>query len=379
MVTANGMVRDFYERIKAATNSSVIYRTFITGISPVMLDDLTSGYNIAKILTLSPRYNEMMGFTQAEVDALMVETGVDEALFNVDIEAYYNGYLFHPDGENRVYNPAMILYFFGQIIEYKRPPENIVDMNLHTDYARLRSLTKNENNRNTLLQIMKNGGIVSEILEKVPIERLYDDTYFISLLFYMGLLTVKERSLMDISLRIPNYSVKTLYWEYIAKQVTETSPDITIEVSLLKEAIKALAFESDALPFVSYVSENAFGKLSDHDLQRFDEKYIQILLLAYLFMNKIYVPMSEYETVPGRADIYLQRNPLLPQVRYEWVLEIKYCKVSDSDSEIAAKRDKGLEQLNQYIHSHRMKGRSDLKAALLIFTGKNKFDIIEIQ
>jgi hypothetical protein len=250
-------------------------------------------------------------------------------------------------------------------------------MNLHTDYARLRSLTKNENNRNTLLQIMKDGGIVSEILEKFPIERLYDDTYFISLLFYMGLLTVKERKLMKISLRIPNYSVKTLYWEYIAKQVTETSPDITIKVDQLEEAIKALAFEGDVHRFVSYVSENAFGKISDHDLQRFDEKYIQLLLLAYLFMNKIYVPMSEYETVPGRADIYLQRNPLLPQVRYEWVLEIKYCKVSDSDSEIAAKRDKGLEQLNQYIHSHRMGGRPDLKAALLIFTGKNKFEIIE--
>jgi hypothetical protein len=76
---------------------------------------------------------------------------------------------------------------------------------------------------------MKDGGTVSEILEKFPIDSLNDESYFISLLFYMGLLTVRERSLMDISLRIPNYSVKTLYWEYIAKQVTETSPDITVE------------------------------------------------------------------------------------------------------------------------------------------------------
>jgi hypothetical protein len=344
-----------------------------------MLDDLTSGYNIAKILTLSPRYNEMMGFTQAEVDALMVETCVDPALINVDMEAYYNGYLFHPDGENRVYNPTMILYFFGQILEFKRPPENIVDLNLHTDYGRLKSLTKNETNRNTMLQIIKDGGIVSEVLEKFPIDRLGDESYFISLLFYMGMLTVKERSLMKLSLCIPNYSVKTLYWEYIAIRITETSPDITINVRQLEEAIKALAFEGDISPFVSYVSENAFSKLSDHDLQRFDEKYIQLLLLAYLFMNKIYVPMSEYETVPGRADIYLQRNPLLPQVRYEWVFEIKYCKVSAPDSEIAAKRDAGLEQLKQYVHSHRMEGRQDLKAALLIFTGKNKFEIIEIK
>ncbi|MDR1197447.1 MAG: AAA family ATPase, partial [Prevotellaceae bacterium] len=113
MVSANGMVRDFYERIKTATKDSVVYRTFITGISPVMLDDLTSGYNIAEILTLNPRYNEMLGFTHAEVNTLMAETGVDPALINVDMEAYYNGYKFHPEGENRVYNPSMILYFFG--------------------------------------------------------------------------------------------------------------------------------------------------------------------------------------------------------------------------------------------------------------------------
>jgi hypothetical protein len=99
MVAANGLVRDFYEKIKAATKSSTVYRTFITGISPVMLDDLTSGYNIAEILTLNPQYNEMMGFTQAEVEILMTETGVDPALINVDMEAYYNGYLFHQDGE----------------------------------------------------------------------------------------------------------------------------------------------------------------------------------------------------------------------------------------------------------------------------------------
>ncbi|MDR2763669.1 MAG: PD-(D/E)XK nuclease domain-containing protein, partial [Tannerella sp.] len=131
--------------------------------------------------------------------------------------------------------------------------------------------------------------------------------------------------------------------------------------------------------FIRYVSENAFGKLSDYDLQRFDEKYIKVLMLAYLFMSKIYIPMSEYETVPGRADIFLQRNPLNPEVRYEWVFEIKYCKTSAGDGEIAAKRSEGLEQLTQYIHSHRMKDRPDLKAALIVFTGKNKFEITETQ
>ncbi|MDR0573806.1 MAG: ATP-binding protein [Tannerella sp.] len=378
MVSANGPVRDFYERIKAATKSSVAYRTFITGISPVMLDDLTSGYNIAQILTLNPRYNEMTGFTQAEAEALMAETGVDPALINVDMEACYNGYLFHQDGKNRVYNPAMILYFFGQILEFGKPPRNIVDLNLRTDYGRLRRLTQNEKNRETLLQILKDNGVaVPEILEKFSIDMLDSDTYFVSLLFYMGLLTIDAPYRLQLRLRIPNYSIKTLYWEYIAKQIMETSPDMTILSQPLSDAIYSLAMESDVHRFIAYVSESAFSKLSDYDLRRFDEKYIQILLLAYLFMSKIYIPMSEYEAVPGRADIFLQRNPLLPEVKYEWVFEIKYCKTSASDAEVAAKRKEGLEQLEQYLHSHRMENRPDLKAALLVFIGKNKFEIIE--
>jgi hypothetical protein len=377
MIAANGMVRDFYERIKNATKTSTVGRTFITGISPVMLDDLTSGYNIATILTLHPKYNEMMGFTQSEVEWLMRETGVDPALIDIDMEAYYNGYLFHADGKNRVYNPSMVLYLFNQIVSLGKMPENIVDLNLKTDYGRLQRLTQNDRNRNTLLQIIKDGGVESDILEKFSIDRINDDRYFISLLFYMGMLTIRERGFPKLSLCVPNYSIKTLYWEYIAMLIMDTSPEMTISTQKLDMAVKALALDGDLQQFIGYVSESAFCKLSDYDLQRFDEKYIQILLLAYLFMSKAYIPMSEYETVPGRADIYLQRNPLFPQVRYEWLFEIKYCKTSTRDAEIASKRAEGLEQLRQYAEAHRMKDRPDMKAALLLFTGKNKFEITE--
>jgi hypothetical protein len=377
MIAANGLVRDFYERIKMAAKSSTVNRTFITGISPVMLDDLTSGYNIATILTLEPAYNEMMGFTQKEVEWLMKETGVEPELINVDMERYYNGYLFHKDGKYRVYNPSMMLYFFEQILRYKKPPENIIDLNLKTDYGRLQRLVQNEMNRETLIRIVKEGGIVSQIQQKFSIDMLNDDSYFVSLLFYMGLLTIKEPYLLQLRLGIPNYSIQTIYWEYIMKLAMENSPNMSVESLPLAEAIYAMAMEGDINRFISYVSQNAFSKLSDHDLQRFDEKYIQILLLAYLFMSKIYVPMSEYEAVPGRTDIFLQRNPLLPQVRYEWIFELKYCKTGASDSDIASKRNEGLEQLREYLQSHRLKDRTGLRAAVIVFTGKNRFEITE--
>ncbi|GHV64422.1 hypothetical protein FACS1894199_02640 [Bacteroidia bacterium] len=375
MITANGIVRDFYEKIKNAAKSSIVNRTFITGISPVMLDDLTSGYNIATILTLNPKYNEMMGFTQEEVKWLMKETGVDETCINVDMEAYYNGYLFHKNGAHTVYNPAMVLYFFSQIIEFRQPPEYIIDLNLRTDYGRLQKLTQNDRNRETLIRIVKEDGIIAEILQKFSVDMLNDDDYFVSLLFYMGLLTIKEPHLFQLKLGIPNYSIKTLYWEYLMRLTRENSPDMDIASQPLNEAIYALAMEGDLERFIAYISEHAFSKLSAHDLRQFDEKYIQILLLAYLFMSKAYVPMSEYEAVPGRTDIYLQRSPLLPELKYEWVFELKYCKTDAKESEIASKRDEGLEQIRQYLTSDRLKDRTDLKAAVIVFIGKNKYKI----
>ncbi|GAP71238.1 AAA family ATPase [Candidatus Symbiothrix dinenymphae] len=376
MVSANGLVRDFYERIKNSTKF-VSSRTFITGISPVMLDDLTSGYNISTNLTLHEKYNEMMGFTKKEVDWLMHETGVNPDFITVDMEAYYDGYLFNKDGANRVYNPAMVLYFFNQIIDLHRVPDSIIDENLKTDYGRLKKLTQNDSNRATVIQIIKEDGIIAEVLNKFSVDTLNDTDYFISLLFYMGLLTIKEPVMGKVWLGIPNYSIRTLYWEYVMKFVREQSPAMTIETRHLDESITALAMEGDLKRFIAYVSEHALSKLSDHDLQHFDEKYIKILLLAYLLMSRIYVPMSEYEAVPGRTDIYLQRSPQLPEIKYEWVFELKYCKAKAKSSEITKLQKEGEAQIKQYLGSHRLSSRPDLKAAVIVFIGKNKYRIFE--
>jgi hypothetical protein len=289
------------------------------------------------------------------------------------MQEYYNGYLFNEEGAHRVYNPSMMVYFFEQILQFSKPPKNIIDLNLKTDYGRLRRLIQNDSNRETLIRIVKEDGITAEILEKFSIDMLNDNDYFISLLFYMGLLTIKESRRYQLKLIIPNYSIKTLYWEYIMKLTRETSPDMKIETGLLNEAIYDLATKGDPESFISYISQSAFAKLSDHDLKQFDEKYIQILLLSYLFMSKAYVPMSEYEAVPGRADIYLQRSPQFPEIKYEWLFELKYCKTGAKPAEIAAQQKAGEEQLNQYLASHRLGERSDLKAAVIVFTGKNKY------
>jgi hypothetical protein len=293
------------------------------------------------------------------------------------MEWYYNGYLFHKDATDRVYNPSMMLYFFDQIINNKKVPDKIIDDNLKTDYGRLQRLTQNEANRETLLQIVKDEGIEAQIQSKFSIDTLYDGDHFISLLFYMGLLTIEKSSFGVVRLCIPNYSIKTVLWEYILKSV-RISSGFTINTAELNRSVRALALDGQTKPFTDYIVGNVFDKLSNRDLQQFDEKYIKIMMFSCLFQSNVYIPVSETETNNGYIDVYLRRCPLLPEVKYEWILEIMYIKVSDAtDKELEKQRSDAIKQLHDYGNSFMLKDSQDLKKAVILFIGKNKYEIFE--
>jgi len=201
------IVRSFYELLKVGTKS-VVKRIFITGVSP-MMSDLMNGLNMAIDLSLCQKYNEMFGFTKEEVEWLMQETGIDKNLIKMDMEAYYNGYMFNNNGKNKVCNSQMVLYLFNQILQIGEQPSQIIDTSFQTDYKRLRSLA--ENNREILLQIIQNSGIICNVVENLPLYRFDSEEYFISLLFYFGMLTNAGIKEGQTYLRTPNYSVKGLY------------------------------------------------------------------------------------------------------------------------------------------------------------------------
>jgi hypothetical protein len=351
----------------------------LTGITPIMLDDLTSGFNIANSLSLDPIYNEMLGFTKDEVKALIVTTGVDKTLINVDMELFYNGYLFHKDGEHRVYNPSMMLYFFNQILRSGKTPENIIDENLKTDYGRLRRLVMNEQNSATLLTIAQDNSILSDIILKFSIDELHENKSFVSLLFYMGLLTVERMEEGSLRLKIPNYSIRTIFWEYIMRLTQDRNEDVLIDFSELKAAVRELAYRGNAVPFIDYVSRNIFSRLSNRDLKRFSEKYIKIILLSGLFQSKLYVPITEMEITKGYTDIWLKRSHQFPEIPYEWVWELKYVKKEDESNEavLQEKRDEARAQLAKYRNSHLFAEHTDVRYLSIIFIGKDKYELSE--
>jgi hypothetical protein len=373
IVRASGFVRDFYETVKIGTKS-IVDRIFITGISPIMLDDLTSGFNIASNVTMDLSLNEMLGFTEEEVVKVIEEIGIGKKGGLIDnLKELYNGYLFNKNAETRIYNPDMVLYYFDSYTRYRKPPEYLIDDNVKTDYGRLNRLAMNEENRETLEKIIKEESIVSDIVTKFSFDRMYDQEYFVSLLFYMGLLTIGRQEKTRLLLQIPNYVIKTIMWEYIELSIKKKY-NIKLDLNTLRKSIEDMAYEGKIEPYIDYISQNVLKMLSNRDMIKFDEKYIKVILFSYIVNSMAYRPISERETENGYIDIYLEKDIRMPDVKYEWLIELKYVKKSD-EKNIDAVIKEGEEQLKKYAESHQYKGKQNIKKALIIFIGKGEYRI----
>ncbi|TMV45791.1 AAA family ATPase [Paenibacillus mesophilus] len=375
IVRAAGFVRDFYESVKIGTEH-VIDRIWMTGVSPIMLDDLTSGFNIATNLTMNASFNEMLGFTEQEVRAVIDAAGIQEQQTSlVELRRNYNGYLFSEDGVSRVYNPDMILYFFTQWELEGKYPKQLIDENVKTDYGRLQRLISSESNRKTLDYVIQNEEIAADIVSKFSFDLMYDEQYFVSLLFYMGLLTIDRKERMRLVLKVPNYVIRTVLWEYLERRI-RLEQHIRPNTEQLRKTIEQMAFDGTIKPFVDYVGEHVIKPLSNRDLNRFDEKYLKVLLFAYLIESRAYRPYSERETENGYMDIYLEKDTRIPGIVYEWIIELKYLKKQNA-SDIEMVKAEGIKQLAGYAISRDLADKSHVRKALIIFAGKDEWVVVE--
>ncbi|SFE33072.1 Predicted AAA-ATPase, partial [Thermoanaerobacter thermohydrosulfuricus] len=317
------------------------------------------------------------GFTEEEVVKILEEVGIEEKenLIN-NLRELYDGYKFNKNAKTRVYNPDMVLYFLAQYKNTGGYPEYLIDDNVKTDYGRLNRLTMNEENRALLERIIKEEGIVAEIVTKFSFDRMYDEEYFVSLLFYMGLLTIKDSVYNVTKLTIPNYIIKTIFWEYFEKKLKEEN-NIKYETEEIAKATWEMAFQGDIKPFVEFISTNILNRLSNRGIVKFDEKYIKVILFSYLTISNVYRPISERETEGGYIDIYLERDIRIPDVKYEWLIELKYIKKSEKDK-VDKIKEEGIKQLKRYRESRGLKERKDVKQALIIFIGKDEYQVIEV-
>ena len=209
LVSKNGKVRKWYEILKEGTES-VIDRIFITGVAPITLDSLTSGFNISSDKTQNERFNEMMGFTESELKGIMKNQNIKEERQEEILpimKENYDGYKFSLHGKERMYNSNMCLYFLNNYIEQGNIPNQLIDTNIASDYSKLGKmldLCKGEEREKIIEQTVSGEGIISEIRQKFNPAMEFTETDLISMLYYLGYLTIEDEVVGFPKLNIPN-------------------------------------------------------------------------------------------------------------------------------------------------------------------------------
>ncbi|MGE5343438.1 MAG: AAA family ATPase, partial [Candidatus Omnitrophota bacterium] len=235
-----GFFRSFFNVLKAGTTGieAPVTRLFITGVSPVTMDDVTSGFNIGDNISLTPAVNGMIGFTSKEIREMLdyyqsVGYLKHEPEYLLELMAeWYGQYKFseHAPDDQRLFNSDMVLYFLKEYFRIQTIPGDLVDRNVRIDYGKLRHLiildkgkSKTTNgNFSKLKEIIEDGGTSTTISRGFPLEEMMDSNNFKSLLFYFGLLTIKGPERDKLRLQIPNETVKRLYYDYIKDAYGET-------------------------------------------------------------------------------------------------------------------------------------------------------------
>ena len=202
--------------IKKGTES-VIDRIFITGVAPITLDSLTSGFNIGSDKTQNEKFNEMMGFTEEELKKLMREQNISEEKQKEILPIMrenYDGYRFSLYGKEKIYNSNMCLYFLNNYIELGRIPEQLIDVNIASDYSKLGKmldLCKGEEREKVIEKTVSGEGIISEIRQKFNPAMEFTETDLVSMLYYLGYLTIEGDKVGYPKLNIPNNVMKGFY------------------------------------------------------------------------------------------------------------------------------------------------------------------------
>ena len=315
----------------------------------------------------------MLGFTREELSFIMGEVGLTDCGLRKkickDMIEYYNGYKFNANSES-VFNPDMAMYFLNRYLAYNRYPKEMIDNNVKTDYGKVNQLAYNFNDKEALKEIMSTGETTTILVDRFNIQTMYSEKEnFKSLLFYLGMLTIKEEGPLGTVLKIPNYVIKTIYWDQYFQKINE---DYNIEIQKVRVAVNEMRMYGSIEPLIEIV-KGILEDLSNRDLIQMDENNVKMMLLTLLGVDSTYFIKSENENNNGYVDLMLRRKIQLKDItKFEWIIELKYIKESERNT-LEKVKAQGLKQLEMYYDSKMVQeelGKEGLKKVLIIVVGK---------
>ena len=382
----DGFIRTFFNNVKDATGNAgaAVERLFITGVSPVTMDDVTSGFNIGTNISTDSLFNSVIGFSVEEMRAMLsyyesegaLPTGTTTEKLLEEMRPWYDNYCFSAWSlDEKVFNSDMALYFLNSILLRKRPPETMVDNNIRTDYNKLRHLVQIDKslgkNTSVIQQIISEGKIVADIVTSFPAKDITKTENFKSLLFYFGLLSIQGIYRGSTLLGIPNLTVREQLYTYLIEAYKEAAL-FDIDLSALSDLVMNMAYTGDWEPVFRFFA----GELERQSTVREfieGEAHVKGFLLAYLGLTRGYIILPEYEASKGYADFYMMPDLIhQPDIAYSYIVEVKYARRDATDAEIEALKAAATEQLQRYAADEkvqRSKGQTQLGLIRLVFKG----------
>ena len=376
IVGNEGFIKAFYAVIKEYIGLGVVGRFFATGICPITLDSMTTGFNIATNISNYEEFNSMIGLTHKEVDNLLNEVVEEknkrEEIKQIMIENY-DGYLFNKDATERVFNATLVMYLLGFYQNYKNIPDELIDTNIVVNYGKIENILKLQNNNfyeEILDELLKTSEINGTLNYSFNLLGNLNKDDLISLLYYFGYLTIKEYNevLNKLKFKVPNKIMKETYNNYFIDILEKLKIEFTD--GKLEDSYEEILFESKINKISLYVSE--ILKLSDNRIfMKFDEKYIALIYYTLLRHPAINTYL-EYPYKNGYIDIMLFKNNNL--MKNNIMIELKYIKKKDYSEEILNEKiNEGKSQLESYSEDERL--GNPLKY-LVVFVG-NELKLVE--
>lgn len=384
IVGKDGFFRAFFEAMKTGTQERSIERIFITGVSPVTLDSLTSGFNIGHNLTLDLHFHDMLGFFEPEVETILKGSGIsDEQLPGVmsDVRAWYNGYRFSEDSRSNLYNPDMVMYFAREYQSRGNYPKTMLDINIASDYSRIVQtfyVGNTQANFKVLEALLEEGQAKAELTIQFSMEKKWTQDDFLSLLFYNGLVTIHSSMASFLVLKIPNYVIRDMYFKLFRDIIFQRTNLLSDQVDIGDKVLK-MAIHNDARPFFEIVGQ-VLASLDNRDYRNMNEKHLKSIASALLFATNVFFVRSEHPIGDGYVDLLLLQRPSI-EIAYQLAIELKYVKKSDAANAPIALA-KALEQMQRYLTHPEMTAvagkRIPIKGWVAVLVGTEVFAVEEV-
>ena len=368
-----GFYRSWFKSFKGGCS-----RIFMTGVSPVTMDDLTSGFNIAANLTQDEAFNAMAGFSEAEVVKMYSDfkgtgrfTTGDPAEIVKAIKPWYDGYCFSTAqiGKECVFNSDMALYYLKALVAKGEPPENMVDVNIKTDYEKLKIIADIQRRQcggvsaapadatasaisavaegvlPVTEQLAATGEISFDLVESFPADKISDLANFHSLFHYYGIVSMQGRRRGQTVFKIPNVCVRRQLFDYLRDAYRRTRTPDWMEWSRLAGAF---AYDGDWAPFLKRLARD-YAETTPVRGGLQGEIRVQGYMQAEFGHLKFYLLAPEMELTRGFCDFCLFPERVhYGDVLHSYIVELKYAKADATDAEMAAKVDEAKAQLAKY-------------------------------